>query len=233
MNILVLQSLFNRINNDNVHIYPIIAILAYLNYPQKLRINQYILYYFAFIHNTGLIVFSAWTFLSITAIIFKYGIVIESGFYFKIPEFDNVMFLFYLSKYYEFFDTFILYLLGRQPIFLQKYHHIGAVICWHLTYINKVDCIWIPSLANSFIHIIMYSYYLGSLLKIKRIRFIRQYLTTAQLIQLIGTMWASNYYYAYPVETLQNYKIMWVVNSYNIFLIGLFVSFYCKNYFNN
>ena len=216
---------------DYLHLAPLIAIIAYLNYPQKFRIDKYLLYYFAMFHNTVLIIFSAWTFVSIIDILYKYGIVFESNYYFNIPEFDNTMLLFYLSKYYEFFDTFILYLLGRQPLFLQKYHHIGAVICWHLTYINKVDCIWIPSLANSFVHTIMYSYYLGSLLKIKGIRFIRQYLTTIQLIQLFGTMVASNYYYSYPVETWQNYKIMWIVNSYNIYLIGLFISFYYKNYF--
>lgn len=233
VNMMVLQSLFNQISNDSnntIHVVPIIAIIAYLNYPQNLRINKYILYYFAIIHNTGLIIFSAWTFLSIINILYEYGIVFESNYYFKIQEFDNIMFMFYLSKYYEFFDTFILYLLGRQPIFLQKYHHIGAVICWHLTYTYKVDCIWIPSLANSFVHTIMYSYYLGSLLKVKRIRYIRQYLTTIQLIQLFGTMFASNYYYGYPVETWQNFKIMWIVNAYNIFLICLFVSFYYKNY---
>jgi hypothetical protein len=58
-------------------------------------------------------------------------------------------------------DTFLLYLHGKTPIFLQKYHHIGAVISWHLVYVYKVDAIWLPSLANSFVHTVMYSYYLG------------------------------------------------------------------------
>lgn len=234
----VLQTLFNNVQslmfeNDHgvrMNMAPFIAIIAYMIYPTKLRINKYVLYYFAITHNTALIVFSAWTFVSIVDILYRYGIVFESNYYFQIPEFDRVMFLFYLSKYYEFFDTFILYLLGKQPILLQKYHHIGAVICWHLTYTNKVDSIWIPSLANSFIHTIMYSYYLGSLLKIKQVRIIRQFLTTLQLAQLVSTMVASNYYYGYPVETFKNYKIMWVVNAYNTFLIFLFISFYCKNY---
>lgn len=226
----VLQALFNSVNHNNIHITPVLAIIAYLNYPSKLRINTYVLYYFAIFHNTALVIFSAWTFMSIIDIIYRYGIVFESNYYFKIPEFDKVMFLFYLSKYYEFFDTFILYLLGKQPILLQKYHHIGAVLSWHLTYTYKVDCIWIPSLANSFVHTIMYSYYLGSLLKIKQVRIIRQCLTTLQLVQLVGTMVASNYYYGYPVETLHNYRIMWFVNAYNIFLICLFISFYRKNY---
>lgn len=218
------------LNNNSTHIIPVLAIILYLNYPTKLRINKYILYYFAIFHNSALIGFSAWTFISILYILFQHGIVFESNYYFKIHQFDNIMFLFYLSKYYEFFDTFILYLLGKKPILLQKYHHIGAVVCWHLTYVNKVDCIWIPSLANSFVHTVMYSYYLGSLLKIKHVRIIRKYLTTLQLLQLVGTMVCSNYYYSYPVESYHNYQIIWIVNIYNIFLICLFISFYRTNY---
>ena len=234
----VMQTLFNNVKyimftNDHtieMNIMPFVAIVIYMNYPTKLRINKYVLYYFAIIHNLVLIIFSAWTLSSIINILYNHGIVFESNYYFQIPEFDKVMYLFYLSKYYEFFDTFILYLLGKQPLLLQKYHHIGAVISWHLTYTNKIDSIWIPSLANSFVHTIMYTYYLGSLLKIKHVRIIRQYLTTLQLAQLVGTMVASNYYYGYPVETVKNYKIMWIVNVYNTFLIYLFILFYRKNY---
>jgi hypothetical protein len=35
--------------------------------------------------------------------------------------------LFYLSKYYEFLDSWILVLQGKDPIFLQIYHHAGVV----------------------------------------------------------------------------------------------------------
>jgi hypothetical protein len=77
--------------------------------------------------------FSAWTFVSLCNILYEYGIVCQSDYYFQIEKFDRIIYLFYLSKYYEFFDTFLLYLNGKDPIFLQKYHHIGAVICWHIT----------------------------------------------------------------------------------------------------
>ncbi|ETO22438.1 GNS1/SUR4 family protein [Reticulomyxa filosa] len=36
--------------------------------------------------------------------------------------------LFYLSKFYEFVDTWIVILRGKRPLFLQVYHHTGAVL---------------------------------------------------------------------------------------------------------
>jgi len=209
---------------------PYIAIIGYLSYPKSLRINEKLLYYISIIHNFNLIVFSAWTFVSMFNIMDKYGIVFKSNYYFQYKEFDTIMMYFYLSKYYEFFDTFLLYLKGKDPIFLQKYHHIGAVISWHYAYVNKLDSIWIPSFANSFVHTVMYTYYLGCLLKIKHVRFIKQYLTSMQLIQLASTMGLCNYYYTPPNETWKNYKVIWLVNCYNIGLIFLFLDFYKQNY---
>lgn len=218
-------------SNMSNHIYPIISIIGYLIYPKNLRINADILYYLAVLHNGCLVIYSAWTFVSLLLFLHKTGLVFESNYYFKYEEFDRLMFYFYVSKYYEFNDTFLLYLKGREPILLQKYHHIGAVISWHLIYVYNIDCIWIPTLANSFIHTIMYSYYLGCLLKIDGVRAIRQMLTTLQLLQLFGTMYFCNRYYAPPVETEFNYMIIWIVNGYNLILISLFVKFYYRNYF--
>jgi len=205
---------------------PIIAIFGYILYPQQLRINPTTLYYLSIIHNSALISFSAWTAISLSRIILNEGIIFESSYYFENKEFDKIIYYFYLSKYYEFFDTFLLYLNGKSPIFLQKYHHIGAVLCWHLSYIYKIDHIWIPSLLNSFVHTIMYSYYLGCLLKIEKARFIKKYITGLQLCQLL-TIISSNYLYK---ETDKKQTIMWMFNMYNAGLIFLFGKFYYTNY---
>jgi hypothetical protein len=214
------------------HIIPALAIAGYLAYPKQMRINQSILYFSSIIHNSLLIIFSAWTFVSLSQILYNNGIVFQSNYYFKNEQFDKIIYLFYISKYYEFFDTFLLYLNGKTPIFLQKYHHLGAVICWHLTYVYKVDCVWIPSIANSFIHTIMYSYYLGCLLKINQVRFIKKYITSLQLCQLVSTMVLCNVFYK-QIETITNIYVIWVVNFYNIGLIFCFLSFYHTNYINN
>jgi hypothetical protein len=206
--------------------FPIIAIIGYIIYPTQLRINPKALYYLSIIHNAVLIAFSSWTVMSLSRVIIHEGIAFESSNYFQNKEFDKIVYYFYLSKYYEFFDTFLLYLNGKSPIFLQKYHHIGAVLCWHLTYVYKMDCIWLPSLLNAFVHSIMYSYYLGCLLKIERVRFIKKYITGLQLCQLITVM-SSNYLYK---ESGTKQKIVWMFNFYNSGLIFLFGQFYYDNY---
>jgi hypothetical protein len=225
----MLISVLSELSNNN-HLLPVISIASYLAYPKNLRINHSLLYSLSIFHNSALILFSAWTFVSISQIICKNGLVFQSNYYFRSKDFDLVIYWFYISKYYEFFDTFLLYLKGRNPIFLQKYHHIGAVICWHLSYVYKVDSIWIPTIANSFVHTIMYSYYLGSLLKISRIRFVKKYITLLQLTQLCTPCFICIYYYAPPVESTFNYNIILVFLFYVIGLVALFSQFYYTNY---
>jgi len=212
------------------HILPTVAIIGYLLYPQNIRINPIVLHNLSIFHNGALIVFSGWTFISLSSILYKNGIVFQHNYYFQNSTFNHIMYLFYMSKYYEFFDTFLLYLNNKTPIFLQKFHHIGAVICWHLLYVYKVDFIWIPTFVNSFVHTIMYSYYLGCLLKIKWIRFIKKYITCLQLTQLTVPISITLYFYYPPVETLFNYQIMLIFFIYVSVLIMLFVQFFYKNY---
>jgi hypothetical protein len=135
-----------------------------------------------------------------------------------------------MSKYYEFFDTFLLYLNGKSPIFLQKYHHIGAVVCWHLSYVYKVDAVWLSSICNSFVHTLMYSYYLGCLLKINQIRFIKKYITSLQLAQLLSGHYHTLVKYKPPVETNFRYSIILIADAYVCGLILMFSVFYYKNY---
>jgi len=209
---------------------PVLAITGYLLYPKNLRINPKLLYYLSIIHNTFLISFSLWTFISLVYILLINGVVFRSNYYFQINYFDKVIYLFYLSKYYEFFDTFLIYLNGKSPIFLQKYHHIGAVICWHLTYTYKVDCVIISSILNSFVHSFMYSYYLCCLLKIKQVKIIKKYITILQLIQLTSPILFSLYFYRPPIETIFNYSLILMSNVYVYILIYLFIKFYKKSY---
>ena len=211
------------------HIVPLIPIAGYLAYPKQLRINPSLLHSLAVMHNALLVVFSAWTFLSLLQILYSDGVVFQSTYYFNNPAFDRIIYLFYLSKYYEFFDTFLLYLNGKTPLFLQKYHHIGAVINWHLTYIYKVDCIWMPTLFNSFIHTIMYLYYLGCLLKINQVKFIKRYITSLQLTQFFLS-YTVLYLYKPPIETWFNYYIIMFSVLYVFGLIVLFGKFYYDTY---
>ena len=197
-----------------------LAIACYLMYPKQLRINPSRLYALTLIHNSLLVSFSAWTFCSLAQILYKERRISN---YFQNKQFDTFIYWFYISKYYEFVDTFILYLNNKSPIFLQKYHHIGALICWHLCYVHKVEGIWIATLLNSFVHTIMYSYYLGCLLKIKHVRFIKKYITSLQLCQLIPQPICL---YLYN----DNYNILLFFTAYSIGLVILFGQFYYHNY---
>jgi GNS1/SUR4 family len=219
----------NNLTQLSCHVLPFLAISGYFCYPTEFRINPSLLYFLSVAHNWVLILFSGWTFLSLSQILYNRGIVFHSNYYFQNPTFDTVIYYFYLSKYYEFFDIFLLYLNGKTPILLQKYHHIGAVLSWHLMYLYKVEMVWMATLLNSFVHTIMYSYYLGCLLKIKQARFIRKYITSLQLVQFF-LLYSNFYFYRPPIETWFNYYIGIFFASYGVGIIGLFGKFYYDNY---
>ena len=65
------------------HITPVVAITCYLAYPKNLRINPELLYRLSVIHNGLLVIFSAWTFASLTNILYNDDIVFKSNYYFK------------------------------------------------------------------------------------------------------------------------------------------------------
>ena len=73
--------------------------------------------------------------------------------------------IFYLSKYYEFADTFILLVKRKHVMVLQTYHHSGAVYAMYLLSATQAPAaLWFVCM-NSFIHTIMYSYYAASVYK--------------------------------------------------------------------
>ena len=82
------------------HIIPIASIIGYINYPTNFRINSQILYVGSILHNTFLTIFSAYTFLSLSQILYEKGIVFKSNYYFQDNNFDKLMLYFYMSKYY-------------------------------------------------------------------------------------------------------------------------------------
>jgi hypothetical protein len=63
----------------------------------------------------------------------------------------------------------------------------------------------------------MYSYYLGCLLKIKEIRFIKKYITFLQIIQLSVPIFISLYYYRPPIKTVFNYNLIIFFVTYVFF----------------
>lgn len=221
------------------HITPIIGTTLYIYvssilkkmHPSLEKTASKPLYYYSITHNAALAAFSFYTFVSLSRIMMEQGIVAGHKYYMAQPYVKNLIFWFYLSKYYEYFDTFLLCVKGRNPIFLQKYHHVGAAVCWHLCYSYDVDMGVFATILNSFVHSIMYSYYWMTLLK-WNIRGMRMYITMAQMAQLVGGGMAGLYYY-YPVETGWNYRIIVFFNMYIAGLVYLFGEFMVVNYFKH
>jgi len=204
--------------------------LKYYSENDKLSIvPKKIIYGYSLIHNVGLSSFSFYTFVQLFGVLIRQGIHAGRGYYMSSPLVKTTVFWFYISKYYEYTDTFILYFNGKTPIFLQKYHHVGAAIMWHLCYVYDIDMIFFGSLLNSGVHSIMYAYYFACLLRI-RLRGIRVYITTLQMIQLLTGLTAGSYYYYPPLETKWNYFIICFCQFYIIGLLLLFGHFMITNY---
>jgi GNS1/SUR4 family protein len=66
---------------------------------------------------------------------------------------------FYLSKFYEVLDTFIILMKGKRSSTLQTYHHTGAMACMWAGMRYMSPPIWMFAFLNSGIHAMMVSFF--------------------------------------------------------------------------
>jgi len=202
--------------------------LFYVNVSKKdfQSVNPNVVYIFSLCHNLALQIFSLYTFIRLSSVFTQNTIIAKREYYFSMSGVDSLLFWFYLSKYYEFIDTFILYAKKRDPIFLQKFHHMGATIIWHLGYVYKLDAIFFASLLNSGVHSIMYLYYFCSMLPVlgKKIRKYKIYITNIQIAQLAYGAFAISWHY-YGIENNINKCIIIIFDVYIGILLVLFCHF--------
>jgi elongation of very long chain fatty acids protein 4 len=142
----------------------------------------------------------------------------------------------YCDKYLEFFDTYFMILRGRmdQVSFLHVYHHCSIAWAWWiaLTLFPGGDA-YFGALFNSWIHVLMYTYYACALLKIQCPW--KKYLTQAQLFQftsvVIYTFFSIKLWPKDQIE-MKHYICcatqIWEMTS----LFVLFSFFYMKSYSN-
>ncbi|KJZ79010.1 hypothetical protein HIM_01783 [Hirsutella minnesotensis 3608] len=99
--------------------------------------------------------------------------------------------IFYLSKFYEVLDTFIILAKGKFSSTLQTYHHAGAMMCMWAGMRYMSAPIWMFVLVNSFIHALMYTYYTLTAFSIRVPVAVKRTLTSMQITQfLVGASWA-------------------------------------------
>lgn len=201
---------------------------------------------FTIVHSGLLTVYSAWTCYMSWALIGQYILAqstIRNGYeipfcdkndtLWDIKDFGFIVGHFYLSKYYEFVDTWIQLLKGNKPMFLQTFHHAGIVIImWsYIVTKNTAAAIFVVCI-NSFIHTIMYTYYTVSACGYRNIpRWIKQFVTTSQLFQfVVGIVFTIPTFYLADCHTEASRLSLIVTHMYTIVLIFLFGLFYLQEY---
>ncbi|KAI4552666.1 hypothetical protein MJT46_017317 [Ovis ammon polii x Ovis aries] len=142
----------------------------------------------------------------------------------------RVLWWYYFSKLIEFLDTifFVLRKKTSQITFLHVYHHASMFNIWWCV-LNWIPCgqsFFGPTL-NSFIHILMYSYYgLSVFPSMHKYLWWKKYLTQAQLVQFLltisHTMSAVVRPCGFPLGCLL------FQSSYMMTLVILFLNFYIQ-----
>jgi len=194
------------------------------------------------IHNLVLSLWSLVMFAAITFSIASYAvrdsffrIVCDPGY--QLAKGPHVFwyYIFYLSKFYEFFDTLFQLLRKKKPIFLHTYHHVITLWLVWITLTTKFTLQWTDIVANAFVHVFMYYYYY---LAEKGVHvWWKKYITKIQIVQFVldmvtHFMW---YYYARVVGYACS-GVMWVFHFGNFVIMSfllLFVKFYYDAYKRN
>jgi len=137
----------------------------------------------------------------------------------------------YNNKYLEFFDTFIMVARksDRQVTFLHVYHHILLVWAWWA--VCHFACggdAYFGAMVNSFVHIIMYGYYLMSVVEIPCPW--KKYITQVQLVQFVLCFGSA--LYCLIIGTYPFYLCVLQIYVMTNMLV-LFIKFYWETYFTS
>ena len=139
--------------------------------------------------------------------------------------------LYYAQKYWEYLDTVIFAMRGsfRQLSFLHVYHHVSITLVTSAFLRHDVngDC-YAAALANSLIHVFMYSHYFLSAIGVQT--WWRKSLTSMQLVQFLtifiqaGLMWSYGPDCGYPDWTKA------LMLGYQLSMLVLFAQFFAASY---
>jgi len=149
-----------------------------------------------------------------------------------------ISYIFYLSKFYELFDTIFIILKKNPLIFLHVWHHATVIfVCW-VGITSTTTFTWMGGFTNSFVHSFMYYYYAvranGGTVWWKK------YMTTLQLVQFMFNIsvliyWFYLYFsYQYNNQPTCSGSLPGVlfVTAINVSYFFLFRKFYQDTYTN-
>jgi hypothetical protein len=140
--------------------------------------------------------------------------------------------VFYISKYYEFADTWILLLKGKEASFLQVYHHAGIVFNMWGAVASQSSWLLSVVLLNSMIHTLMYTYFLLKTIEPKIEIKAAKYLTQAQIGQFFTGILSTLpvLYWGDQCDSQSSRFMLICLHVYGYGLIALFVAFSAKKY---
>lgn len=199
------------------------------------------------VNNLVMAVYSGYTFVGVAALLFANWA--DMGFDPLAPFCDGErkllkgmdiwFYTFYLSKFWEWIDTWVLILKGKKvwppsnsQYFLHVFHHTTtASIVW-FAWRGEFSISWIGPLTNSFVHTPMYAYYMLSSVT-PAIRHFGIYITPIQILQFIlcllslvpetvGTIAGTG-----KCSTGTQRSLVWMWCTYSVFLC-LFVKMFTE-----
>eukprot|EP01027_Heterolobosea_sp_BB2_P023882 GEZU01035919.1.p1 GENE.GEZU01035919.1~~GEZU01035919.1.p1 ORF type:complete len:278 (-),score=116.67 GEZU01035919.1:77-910(-) len=147
------------------------------------------------------------------------------------------VYVFYLTKYYEFLDTMFLILMKKEVILLHWYHHfITLILVWvGLEYQQPLQ--WVPLVTNCGVHVLMYYYYAITSPLIQGRVWWKSYITTIQIIQFVVDLILAQVF-AFFLLTRKDCSggdipSMIFGEAVILSFLILFIQFYKKTYNNN
>lgn len=156
------------------------------------------------------------------------------------PPLANLLWIFYVSKVWDFWDTIFIVLnkKWKQLSFLHVYHHTTIFLFYWLNSNVLYDGdIYLTILLNGFIHTVMYTYYFICMhTKIPGTSppksvpiWWKSYLTMMQMIQFVGMMTQATILIVGQCETL-NFRVTLLYGVYIFSLFILFANFFVQSY---
>jgi len=139
-------------------------------------------------------------------------------------------YIFYLSKFYEFLDTFLLILKGKDLEFLHVYHHALTVFNTWLSLEIYTSFAWVGIILNTGVHCLMYWYYFKA--SLGQSVWWKRYLTQLQMTQFVINfagliLWLYLEYY-YDCAGIYSCNFICLFTMTTFFL--LFLRFYIRAY---
>lgn len=168
-----------------------------------------------------------------------------TGYSIKCQEFDESergyemnwnSYIFFLSKFFDFADTmfFILTKKYSHVSYLHLIHHsMMPFYCYMGMRLGPNGHGTFACLLNSFIHVIMYSYYALALLGpgVRRFLWWKKYLTQLQLVQFaLIFLHSSQLYFQYPVSCGYPLFAFYIYAVLTTVFTVLFLNFYIQSY---